>query len=352
MKTIIRSIATANPELYVTQAEAAAIFESRFHLRPEERALYRRILGEGTIAGRHVGMDSLDQATEDDQDRLVERFLKHGRETASRSAAMALAQAGAAASEVGGVVVNTCTGYLCPGLSSYVAEDIGLPADVRPLDIMGMGCGAALPNIQAADNMARAEGGKPVLGIAVEICSATLFMDPDPGVVVSNCIFGDGAAAFVLQRVEEDAGNGLFQLVDFESGLYPQHRDRLQYRTEQHRLRNVLTREVPVIGALAAAEVAGRLLRRHGLNYGDVDHWMVHPGGTQVLDRVAEKLGLEKEALRFSYSVFRQYGNMSSPSVLFVLKRQLEESLPARGARGVMLSFGAGFSAFAALLEF
>ena len=86
-------------------------------------------------------------------------------------------------SEVSSIVVNTCTGYLCPGLSSYVAEGAGLGPSVRPLDIMGMGCGAALPNLQAAENIAATDSGRPVLSVAVEICSATLFMDPDPGVV-------------------------------------------------------------------------------------------------------------------------------------------------------------------------
>ena len=109
---------------------------------------------------------------------------------------------------------------------------------------------------------------------------------------------------------------------------------------------------MPEIGATAIAGVARRLLDRHGLADSDIDWWVVHPGGVAVLDRVAEALRLPKEALRFSYGVFRDYGNMSSPSVLFVLQRLLREDRPRPGQRGLLLSFGAGFTAFAALVEF
>ena len=94
------------------------------------------------------------------------------------------------------------------------------------------------------------------------------------------------------------------------------------------------------------------MLDRRGLTTRDVDWWIVHPGGTAVLECVAETLGLPSEALRFSYNIFREYGNMSSPSVMFVLKRVLERGDPRPGQRGLLLSFGAGFTAFAALVEF
>jgi alkylresorcinol/alkylpyrone synthase len=352
VKTILRSVATAVPPLYVTQAEAFEVFDSRFKLSGKERDLYRKTLLQGPIRGRYVGMNSTQEALEEDQDRLVARFLEFGRQIANDAAAAALERASRKPSEIGTLVVNTCTGYLCPGLSSYLAESLGMSPYVRPLDIMGMGCGAALPNLQASENAVSCNGGKPVLSVAVEICSATMFMDPDPGVVISNCIFGDGAAAAIIERVPDGADEGILRFVDFESVLYPGHRSKLQYRTEKHRLRNVLTREVPVIGARAVREAATRLLERNRLGQNDIGHWLVHPGGTQVLDAVGRELGLDRDQLRFSYAIFEEYGNMSSPSVLFVLERLLREAPPARGEKGLMLAFGAGFSAFAALVEF
>lgn len=352
MKTILQAIGTANPPLYMTQRNVLEMFEKRFALSPGERDLYRRLLRESPIRGRYFGLDQPDDVAETDQDRLVERFAKFARATATQAAVRAMESARVRPSGVAGLVVNTCTGYLCPGLSSYVAESAGLSGSVRPLDIMGMGCGAALPNLQSAAEMAAAVPGRPVVSVAVEICSATLFMDPDPGVIVSNCIFGDGAAAAVLRCVPEEEPDGLMRWVDFESGLFPQHREKLRYRTESHRLRNVLTREVPVIGARAVRDVVDRLLARRELAAASISHWIVHPGGTQVLERVAVELNLSSSALSFSHAVFAEYGNMSSPSVLFVLQKLVQEQRPREGERGVMISFGAGFSAFAALVQF
>ena len=109
---------------------------------------------------------------------------------------------------------------------------------------------------------------------------------------------------------------------------------------------------MPVIGAKAVAQVTQRLLERHGLTPEDISRWVVHPGGTQVLKAVEKHLGLTPEMLRFSYEIFRDYGNMSSPSVMFVLSKVLSEAKPAPGEKALLLSFGAGFTAFAALVEF
>lgn len=109
---------------------------------------------------------------------------------------------------------------------------------------------------------------------------------------------------------------------------------------------------MPVIGAQTVTEVVSRLMAQHDLSRNDIAWWAVHPGGTVVLAQVAKKLELADEALRFSYKVFENYGNMSSPSVLFVLREILDSGRPQPGQKGMLLAFGAGFSAFAALIEF
>ena len=352
MKTILRGLGTATPPLYVTQEEAYEFFTTYFTLKPAEQDLYRRILLDGKIKGRYLGMDAKTDALETDPDRLLARFLKFGRVTAVAAARRALAEAGVETAEITGLIVNTCTGYLCPGLSSYIAEDLRLKRSIRFLDLMGMGCGAAIPNLEAAAGMLTRSGKGPVLSVAVEICTATIFPSHEPELVVSNSIFGDGAAAAVLDLVPDNRPSGLARVVDFATGLLPQYREDLCYRTEGGRLRNHLSKRVPVIGAHTVTEVASRLLARHGLSRNDIAWWAVHPGGTVVLDQVAKELKLTGEALRFSYNVFENYGNMSSPSVLFVLREILDSGKPQPGQKGMLLAFGAGFSAFAALVEF
>jgi len=352
LRAILRAVATANPRRYVTQKEAYEAYCSHFDLRPAERKLYERILLDGPIEGRYVAVDDNRDARETNPDRLNERFRVHGTLIAGQAARDAMAAASLEPGDIGGLVVNTCTGYLCPGLSSYVAEELGLGPSIRVLDVMGMGCGAAIPNLECAAGMVARGAQGPILSIAVEICTATLFMGPSADLIVSNCLFGDGAAAAIVDGGAAEGAKGLLRLVDFESGLFPAYREDLRYRTEQGRLRNTLSKNVPGIGAETVAHVARRLLGRHGLPTSAIDWWVVHPGGTVVLDRVAEELGLPQSELRFSYSVLRHYGNMSSPSVLFVLKKILDEGKPQPGQKGLLLSFGAGFTAFAALVEF
>ncbi len=350
MQPIVRALATANPPMYVSQEEAFLFYDSHFDLAPEERELYRRVLLEGPIAGRYIGIDDPMEACETDQDKLIERFVKFGRLIGAEAARKALKQARLAPEEIDGLVVNTCTGYLCPGLSSYVAEDLGLRTNIRFMDLMGMGCGAAVPNWEAASGMLARSACGPVLSLSVEVCSATIFIGPEPDLVVSNCIFGDGAAAAVLDG--PGGAEPLLRVLDFASALDPRHREDLRYRSVGGRLRNSLSRRVPAIGARTAKEAAETLLRRHGLTREDIRWWAVHAGGSVVLDQIEKKLGLTEADSRYSRDVLHQYGNMSSPTLLFALEKILSDGRPAPGDLGLLIGFGAGFSAFAAMVEF
>lgn len=353
MSATLISLATANPPLRVTQREAHEFISTRFELDDAARDLYRRLLLDGPILGRCLGMDSTRDALESDPDRLHARFLRFARQTAAAAASEALNRAGIRAADIGALLVNTCTGYACPGLSSYLAEDLRLPRAIRTLDIAGMGCGAALPNLEAAAGFLALDGRRPALCISVEICSATLFPGNDPALVVSNAIFGDGAAAAVLgSNAASRSPRAPLRLIAFRSVLDPKQRQHLRYVQEGGRLRNHLSVKVPVIGARLAAQALDAVLEAGGLQRADIRWWAVHAGGTAVLDRVGRGLGLPPDALRYSRDVFREFGNMSSPTVLFVLDRILREGRPAAGEYGILLAFGAGFSAYAALVRF
>jgi predicted naringenin-chalcone synthase len=351
MTTSVRALATSTPPLYVTQEEAWKFFSSHFDLKPAERDLYRRILLHGPIHGRYFGMDSKEDACETNPDRLNERFLKYARLTASEAARKAMASLALDPAALGGIVVNTCTGYLCPGLSSYLVEDLGLADSIKMVDIAGMGCGGAIPSLECAAGLVARGCRLPVLSLSVEICSSTIFMGDDPALIVSNSIFGDGAAACIMAAVNHDEDRW-FRLLDFETGVFPQYREHLRYRQESGRLRNVLTRRVPILGAQTSRTVLNRLLQRHDLSAGDIRWWAVHAGGTAVLEHAGEAMGLNQEQLRFSAEIFRDYGNMSSPTVLFALENILKNANPHAGDKGILISFGAGFSAYACLIEF
>lgn len=349
----LAGLATAVPIHRYTQqqcwegAESSTLYAA---LEPGARTLFRKLLTakNGAVATRHLSLEKVSEAFVLDPDTLIARFEKNAPLLAIRSAQRALEQARLDAREVDAVLVSTCTGYLCPGLSSYVAGGLGLRSDVQGLDFVGQGCGAALPNWRTASQFLASGQVRTVLSICVEISSAAFYLDNDPGVLVSASLFGDGAAAAVLtaspsphmRRVRWSASGAL---------LRPEALSQLRMETRHGMLRNILTRRVPVLAADAAHEVLEGVLERECLNSSSIGAWIFHPGGREVLSALQKRLCLSGADLALSADILREYGNMSSPSVLFVLERALRNETP--GGWWWMASFGAGFSSYGALLE-
>ncbi|NLE75965.1 MAG: hypothetical protein GX605_04355 [Chloroflexi bacterium] len=202
-----------------------------------------------SIAYRRLAMDDLRDALAHSQDEFIARYQRFALPIATQTTQRALDQAGLRPCDLAGLAVNPCTGNLCPGLSGYVAEALGLPPAVHPFDLMGMGCGGALPNLELGASFVQCRPGAHFLSLAVEVCSANLFLSEARHILVSNAIFGDGAAAAVLTSRPDAPG---VQLVRFAAGLYPEHRRHLHPRWEAGRLRNILSTRVPLAGARAA----------------------------------------------------------------------------------------------------
>ena len=363
-QTFLRGVGTAAPATRYTKAECLLAFrESSWYGKLDARARFVAhtvLQRDNGIDERRLAVESLDEVFKIDADTLAARFLAHAPTLATEAARRALADAGVDAASIDAVVVSTCTGYLCPGLSGYVVERLGLRADVMAFDLVGQGCAAALPNLQLGHNLLRAGGCEHVLSVCVEVSSAAMYLDSDPGVVISACLFGDGAGAAVLssQRAGSGAtasGSPQIRWVDSASLIAPQHRDALKFELRQGLLRNILTREVPALASLHAAQVLETVLQRSGLETGDIGEWIVHAGGRDVLRALERELGLDAHALRYSAAMLRQYGNLSSAFVYFVLAAARSD-IPG-GAGGAkrgwwwLSSFGAGFSCHGALLE-
>jgi alkylresorcinol/alkylpyrone synthase len=347
----IIGIGTAAPQQRYSQGECwKAIQESRpfEKLNPRSKAVLRKVLtADNGIAARHFALDRLDQAFDLTPDALHARFLRNAPELAARAAERALEDSKTDAREIDAVVISTCTGYLCPGLTSYTAERLGLRPDVTALDLVGQGCGAAFPNLRTAQALLSSDGCRRVLSVCVEVCSAAFYLDDDIGVLISACLFGDGAGAAVLsaaasggRRVKWKAGGSL---------LKPADRDLLRFEQKNGMLRNILAPEVPALAARHVGSVVDDTLARAGVARSQVTGWIFHPGGRDVLLAVRDRLQLSGHDVRWSEAVLREYGNVSSSSVYFVLQTALAEGAP--GGFWWMSSFGAGFSCHGALLE-
>lgn len=348
----LTGLATAVPPRRFTQAECweAVQHAPQFpQLTSRSHALLRQVLaGENGIATRHLAVANLEEAFVLTPDALHARFAQHAPVLAAQAAKRALATARLTSAEVDAVIISTCTGYLCPGLTSYVSERLGLRLDVLALDLVGQGCGAALPNWRTAEALLAAGRAQHVLSVCVEVCSAAFYLDNDPGVLISACLFGDGAGAAVwsaqpaahARRVEWKAARSL---------LSPAERDALCFEQRDGMLRNVLTRQVPALAAKYAEDLLAEMLSGYPLKRADVTGWILHAGGREVLAALQKRLGLGKCELRLSAAVLRDFGNVSSPFVLFVLERAIECNAP--GGWWWLSSFGAGFSCHGALLK-
>jgi alkylresorcinol/alkylpyrone synthase len=222
-----------------------------------------------------------------------------------------------------------------------------LRREVKSFDLVGQGCAGALPNWQLASALLGARQCDHVLSICVEVCSAAMYLDDDPGVLISACLFGDGAGAAVLSRCQP-CGRRRVEWRETASLTNPDEREALRFEHRAGMLRNVLTRQVPQLAAEHADAVLRQALIRAGLGRDDISGWIFHAGGRDVLLALADRFGLRADKLRYSREALRQYGNLSSAFVYFVLDAALADAAP--GGWWWMSSFGAGFTCHGALL--
>lgn len=347
----IIGLGTAAPSQRYTQAECwQALQSSRqfAELAPRSRAILKKVLsGNNGIATRHLAFENLSEAFDLTPDALHARFRKTAPALATQAAERALANSQTAPGEIDAIAISTCTGYLCPGLTSYVGERLGLRPDVLTLDLVGQGCGAALPNLRSAEALLAAGRCERVLSICVEVCSAALYFDDDVGVLISACLFGDGAGAAVLSN--QPNGNRTVKWKTSRSFLQPNDRELLRFDQRNGMLRNILAPQVPSVAAGHVETLFQTTLAETQITPDQIAGWILHPGGRDVLNAVREKLNLSAQDVRWSEAVLRDYGNISSPSVYFVLQSALNDSIP--DGLWWMSAFGAGFSCHGALLE-
>jgi predicted naringenin-chalcone synthase len=354
---VLMSVATALPPLAVSQEEILRFILARVPMQPSTRALYQRVFRNNAIERRFFALSSMEESLEPDPDRVSARFETWAVSLSRTALDRAVQKAGLQARDLDFLAVATCTGYLCPGLSAYVIEACGLRPDIASVDVVGMGCGAALPALQQAAAFVQANPGKRAAVVCTEICSAAAFWGDAPDLVVTNALFADGSAAVILGGGPEPSPDdpetrpALPRIHGFASVTFPAWRDTLRFRTDRGRLRNVLGKDVPAQAAEALDVLISRLLAGQGVPAAEVRRWIFHPGGGKVLDAVSASLGLSDADLAASRRVLKNFGNMSSPTVLFVLADEQAARPPEPGEWGVLASFGAGFTAHAALVR-
>ena len=239
-------------------------------------------------------------------------------------------------------IMVTCTGFCAPGADLELLEKLGLRREIRRLQIGFIGCQAALPALQTADSICRADPDAVVLLICAELCTLHFQREPTQENLIINSLFADGAAAVLVAGPIQGASRALCYLDKFASKLVSDTRDLVSWKIGDRGFRMGLSLETPAVLRRVLPGFVSALVEGAGLQQSGIDFWAIHPGGRAILDAAEKALALDPRALVVAREVLRFYGNMSSPTILFVLERILAQAQD--GQVGLALSFGPGLN--------
>ena len=246
------------------------------------------------------------------------------------------------------IITVSCTGIMIPSLDAYLINRLKMKQDIVRLPVTEMGCAAGVSGIIYAKNFLKANPNKRAVVIAVESPTATFQLDDFSMVnIVSAAIFGDGAASVILSSYENEEGpeikdEAMYHFYDAEHMM--------GFKLVNTGLQMILDITVPETIADHFPNIVHPFLERNGINIQDIDHLIFHPGGKKIVQTIEDLFGSLGKNIDDTKEVLKLYGNMSSATVLYVLERFMDKKLP-KGDKGLMLSFGPGFSAQRILLE-
>lgn len=357
MAARIASIGTAVPTTSMSQEDLRDVFATQ---PGTDRLAWRRIHGTFDAAGistRHMVLTGLngqpDGTFVGEGGSLLspatgvrnDLYRSTAPPLAEEAARDALTTAETDPARVTHLITVSCTGFFAPGIDYRLVRDLGLAESVERIHLGFIGCAAALPALRTASQIAQARPGAVVLVVCVELCSLHVRRSTDPEQIVAASVFADGAAAALVTTDESVGAGGGILLEHFATTLTSQGESDMFWTIGDHGFEMTLSAQVP--------RIIGREIRGAVEALLDPDHppglWAVHPGGRSVLDRVETGLDLPAAALTASRSVLQDYGNMSSATILFVLRRIIED--PQSTGRVAALAFGPGLTVESALMS-
>ena len=338
MSVHLLSLATALPVHVMEQAAAKDAARSLFTGRLGDLDRRLSVFDHAGIDRRHSCLPLLAHMQPRGFGERNRLYLQHGLALLVEAARHALARAGLNVEDIDAVVTVSSTGIATPSLDAVVGEAIGLRPDVQRTPLFGLGCAGGALGLARSAALARAQPGSRVLLMVVELCTLTFRLD-DPSLanLVASALFADGAAAAVLST----EGTGPIVAASGE-WRWPDTLDVMGWNLEDDGLGVLFAVSVPEIARTRMGEAAQRFLSRDRLVTGDIERWVCHPGGAKVIVALEEALQLVPGTLADARDVLRNNGNMSAPTVLFVLDQALREG---GWKNAVLTALGPGFSA-------
>ncbi len=320
-------------------------------LQGQEERFKRKVLKifeNAAVDKRYSIMDADEVFLKTSFEEKNEIYTREAIKLAEKSLLKALDKAHLVPTDLDYIITVSCTGIMIPSLDAYLINRLKLKQDIVRLPVTEMGCAAGISGILYAKNFLKANPNKRAAVIAVESPTATFQLDDySMANIVSAAIFGDGCASVILSSHEDEVGpeikdEAMYHFYDAEHMM--------GFKLRNTGLEMVLDQSVPQTIADHFPDIIHPFLEKNGLTIEDIDHLIFHPGGKKILQTVDELFGDLGKNINDTKEVLRLYGNMSSATVLYVMERFMDKKLP-KGDKGVMLSFGPGFSAQRILLE-
>mgnify|MGYP002777012723 CR=1 FL=1 len=361
----IESLATGTPEHIVRQADAAKFVANLPNL-DQNRDRIEKLYNNTQIDTRHLAVNLLDETlssifSSNIQSRM-QMYKDHAIPLAERVTRKALESAPpselALEDSIRLMVFVSSTGFIAPGVDTALIEKLGLRRDIARVTVNFMGCAAAMNGLRVACDHVRANPTHKALVVCLELSSINAVFNDDINDVIIHSIFGDGCAAVLIGACQEEQtfGQGKIVIRDHLSYLVEGSEDGIVLGVQDNGITCRLSRQLPDYIAKGVGPVIENFLAQKGLTKENIDLWAIHPGGTRIIERSQFSLGLSDAQVADSWAVLRQYGNMLSPSVLFVLERMLlrvagSAREPMNSLTGLAFSFSPGVGVEGILFE-
>jgi alkylresorcinol/alkylpyrone synthase len=333
---------TAFPPHYYPQQEITSALSGYWSEFSNKAPLVERFHRNAGVDYRHLAMPLKDFTGLGNWGEANDKWIEIAVDIGEQAIRRALNNAGIKPEQIGALFFVSITGVANPSIDARLMNRIGFSSHLKRIPIFGLGCVAGAAGLARAADYVRAFPNQVALVLSVELCSLTWQAhDITPANIISTALFGDGAAAVVLAG-RDVAVNGP-NIIDTESVFYHDTENLMGWDISHDGLRVVLSPDVPKVCREHLGPDVDSFLARHGIRREDIGLWIMHTGGPQVLEAMADSLGLPAQALKHSWECLRKVGNLSSASVLVVLDDILKQHCPPAGTWGLLAAMGPGF---------